>query len=814
MSDLIRLQTKDWELSIWCKDISQRQKTYSNTIGKRNGYYRFNDLRFTPALQLIEADRMGQPIVQEYSAPLSSLQLTTPIFFENLQYHFEWVFLNDFVDEAAIQHRLDTVNKGFRFVPSNPQRQSPARLIGVVNTANDVGWFRLPLSHKRSGQWLKQNLSFEVIPTKVDLHHDLQAMYRCIDQEYPLWRFSLAEKTEQEVSKSDARSDFSLLWLANFQRLREELEVGLKVISAAPHSRLQTTKFHVKTSRLKGRISPKLAQRVISNIQDGHLDRRYLQEKKRLSVDTQENRFIKMIVTVTKKRLIAFHHKLLAANQAPQGQRLSDSFLNEIKQWQSPLANMQKQAFMSEVGNFSGQPSESLVLQQKTGYSAVYRAWQELKYYLDVFAAQATVSMKSVADIYEVWCFLSVRKILVEQLGFTENPHQRDSLRPNAFYEYQLLDGMMGAFKFARPDGVLVRLAHEPPFQKDGASIRTYLIAQKPDILLEVTWPNDKKCIWLFDAKYRIKPVTNGGYNQPNTTLDSDLVPDDAINQMHRYRDALISTEKSVWSDNVSKSRSIFGAFALYPGYYDQTTQKNPYAEAIEQIGIGAFALLPSADNTIGNHWLSRFLVEQIGTMQLCNNGNVDNVHATGTAYNTHSATERLLVKEAARIPHHGMEQVLYPELVMIARIGDGREDEYITNFEQGHARFYHIPVDTISLKYSQHIIREVRYLAISHLRPLNNMAQIDTLWPVLSVCKMERGQLNQQQTGVVHNAGTNAYWLFELGTALALKTPIKDVPINGFRQSLKLTTLESINGATSFYDVAGVYEDALVLVD
>jgi predicted component of viral defense system (DUF524 family) len=684
VADLIRLQTNDWELSIWCKDIDARLNAYSSTLAKRNGYHRFNELRFTPALQLIEADILEVSIPQGSGSAAtlsSSLQLNTPVFFENLQYHFEWVFFNGFVDEAAIHHRLETVNKGFRFVPANLKRQSPARLIGVISTANDVGWFRLPFVYTKSAQRIKQSLAFEIIPTKVDLHHDLQAMYRCIDQVYPLWRFSLAEKTEQDVSKSGARSDFSLLWLANFQRLREQLEVGLKVISSAPHSRLQTTEFHIKASRLKGRVPPKLAERVISNIRDGQLDRRYRQEKKRLSVDTQENRFIKMVVSVTKKRLVEFHRKLLKANQVPESQRLSDSFLHEIKQWQLPLLTMQKQGFMAEVGDFSGQTGESLVLQQKTGYSAVYRAWQELKYYLDLFSAQSTVSMKSVADIYEVWCFLSVRSILVDQLGFKENVRARDTLRPNDFYEYQLRDGMIGAFEFDRPDGIKVRLAHEPPFKKGGKDIRTYLIAQKPDILLEVTFPNGKKCIWLFDAKYRIKSNDNVEPDESDSELKGDLVPDDAINQMHRYRDALISTKKNAWSDSVSKSRSVFGAFALYPGYFDQTTQENPYAEAIEQIGIGAFALLPNADNAIGNNWLSQFLIAQIDFMPVCDNKENADLGGAGTVYKTHSTAERLFVQEAARIPHHGMAQVLYPELVMTTRIGDHREDSYITDF-------------------------------------------------------------------------------------------------------------------------------------
>lgn len=50
-------------------------------------------------------------------------------------------------------------------------------------------------------------------------------------------------------------------------------------------------------------------------------------------------------------------------------------------------------------------------------------------------------------------------------------------------------------------------------FTKKGKDIRSYLVSQEPDIVLEVTIPGSKqpeeaqKFIWIFDAKYRIKII-------------------------------------------------------------------------------------------------------------------------------------------------------------------------------------------------------------------------------------------------------------------------------------------------------------------
>ena len=185
--------------------------------------------------------------------------------------------------------------------------------------------------------------------------------------------------------------------------------------------------------------------------------------------------------------------------------------------------------------------------------------------------------MKSVAEVYEVWCFLSLRKILIEALGFTEVESHKEKLTLNVFFELKLKDGLSGAgvFSFSRADDVKARLAHEPVFRKDGVAIHSYLATQKPDVLLEVTFPNDKKCIWLFDAKYRIK-TKNDQYD--NDDVDKlDFVPDDALNQMHRYRDALIHINDA---DGIkSKSRPVFGA--LYPDFFDQKKDSNPYNDLV-----------------------------------------------------------------------------------------------------------------------------------------------------------------------------------------------------------------------------------------
>jgi hypothetical protein len=871
MPELIRLQTPDFEFSIWANDISQRLRVYQNTVAHRasaNDVQPSYELRFAPAAQLsnviepqgLVADELVQSGLDESDlaendfvanglAKHAELTLNSPLFFENTQYQFEWVFFSE-VTHARLTHRSQNVNAAFRFAPEVKTARGvvPARLTGTINTGNDVGWLRLPLTFEHNGKTQTQHISFEVLPTKMALHQDLPAMYQAIDKVYPLWRFSLVEKTEQDAATSQHRGHFPLMWLANFAALRERFEQGLKVICAAPHSRLQPTVANIKAAKLKGRLPHKLAEKVKQDFANGQYDKRYAVEKKQLSVDTPENRFIKMAVSKSKRQLAEFEQKLRQSNQAPERQRLSDSFLNELHSWQQPLQKVLGQSFLKEVGAYTGLSRESLVLQQKTGYSAVYRIWQELKFYLDVFGNQSSISMKSVAEIYEVWCFLCLKQILEQDLGFELVENSATKLAQNDFFEYQLKDGFAGAFRFKRSDGVTARLAHEPKFTKKGQSIRSYLVNQEPDIVLEVTLPKsahltkadsgsseEKQFIWLFDAKYRIKTEKNRFDDSSEDIESTDYVPDDAINQMHRYRDALIRLSEPHGPESLSsgnagqtakKSRPVFGAFALYPGFLDQATKPNPYAAAIEEVGIGAFALLPSqnepsqnwfSQNELsqtdptqtkssysGHQWLLEFLQAQIGTAPNAQAGQNNEA-----MYPVAGMAERLYVQEAARIPYYGMRQVLYPDLTMTVALGK-YNDRFINCFEKfknEELHFYHLPVSTFELNFKSHVVNEIRYLALIPNYQVSH--DIRLVWPIRDVQYVKRREIELSITGYESDSD-EPYILFELGKPFSLKAPVVFQPNGTFRHSIKITTMEQLERAEYLNQAKAVYLEAL----
>ncbi|PKG92876.1 hypothetical protein CXF95_28240 [Paraglaciecola sp. MB-3u-78] len=577
-------------------------------------------------------------------------------------------------------------------------------------------------------------------------------MNQSIDEEYPLWRFSLAEKTQHQMKAvKQPHSQFLLLWLAQFESLWLDLEKGLKQVVNAPHSRLVATHRFVNMDRLKGRLTPKLEQAVNQAKENRQWDKRFRLDKKVLSVDTPENRFIKSVVSSSISKLTKIVNQLQENQLEPDKQRISESFFNQLGKWQASMRFFQRQPMFKEVGNFTGLSSESLVLQQKPGYARVYKIWQQLKWYLELLQGQNNLSLRSISELYEIWCFLEVRRILLE-LGFEQSESARVAMVNNGI-EVSMQDGMKGAFSFKRDDGVEIRLAHEPKFNKNGSPIKSWTTTQIPDILLEVTFVDGQQFVWIFDAKYRIKKDSN----KERSPIDQgDLAPDDAINQMHRYRDALIHQNQSNY-EQVVKSRPVFWAFALYPGFHAQTSKPNPYEDPINEIGIGAFSLLPSESNE-GSYWLTEFLAEKLGRAK--------------TVYDK-ASSDKHFVEESPRISYRGTSISRFTDLTIAAnQLGPNRNELYVNQFNAGKAKFYHTRVAAFKRqKIEQHIVIEARYLAVALTQLEGQKREIKYLYPIIKAEKVKRGDISIAQAGAeLSFNGDELYWLFTLGESLILK--------------------------------------------
>ncbi len=92
---------------------------------------------------------------------------------------------------------------------------------------------------------------------------------------------------------------------------------------------------------------------------------------------------------------------------------------------------------------------------------------------------------------------------------------------------------------------------------------------------------------YLYDAKYRVLDDLRDNASD----ITDEPVPE-AINQMHRYRDAIYYGQ-----NRMASAKEVIGAYVLFPGRGDdENIRKTYYQKSIKNINIGAFPLLPYSD--------------------------------------------------------------------------------------------------------------------------------------------------------------------------------------------------------------------------
>ena len=156
MPNVLTLKTSVWELNVWVNGIDDCLNTLKRTAALRGVHSPVGKLCFSPPL-LLEVD-LPLRHNDELRQPVAEQLLPVPLFYENLQYEFEFLFASELAidSEPKIVHRLAAVENKFHF------SEKSRSLRGSINFGNDIGWFRLGLQYKNA-QGALQFQSFSVI---------------------------------------------------------------------------------------------------------------------------------------------------------------------------------------------------------------------------------------------------------------------------------------------------------------------------------------------------------------------------------------------------------------------------------------------------------------------------------------------------------------------------------------------------------------------------------------------------------------------------------------------------------------------------
>lgn len=497
-----------------------------------------------------------------------------PVFFENKDYFIGISFKNkDIIKHPKIYSKLKDVEDKFFY------REGLGFLAGTINYGNDLGKSNIILAYSKNGKPHELVLDFEVFPTKLDFRSDYDKIVTDIEKEYPYLVLDFLKKT-YSAFKTGNSPNTDLIWWQVFGGLYKEFIEASKFILNKPHSRIVRQTNYIKADRI---IKwPSALEEEYAEFK--HLPQKnYCSQKKILSTNTSENQFFKHAVLQSLRR----YKRVRAFIESRFINSISISFKAELASIEKRMETIAVNPFFKTIDNFKGLKQESLVLQRATGYSTIYRSWIMLNSGLKLLDGIQKIELKNIAELYQIWCFLEMKNVL-QKLLRKENPDQVElaEIQVDDFV-FKIERGVKSKVSFIQKNGELIDLFHELSYEKNNdQSTRSYTVSQRPDIVLRIT-KNDLKenyvLAYLYDAKYRLQ--SDEKENAP------DLPPEDAINQMHRYRDAIYYVNK----EQKKPEKEVIGAYVLFPGSGELKTIKDlDYYRSINDVNIGAFPLRPN----------------------------------------------------------------------------------------------------------------------------------------------------------------------------------------------------------------------------
>lgn len=543
-----------------------------------------------------------------------------PVFYETALYNFAITF-RAVAEQPRIVHQLKGVAELFTSVKIG---ENEWLLSAPLDFLNEPGIFDLRLRYRPIGEQERTDtFTFRIVSSKLDAKEDYRHILEDINREYNDIVYQYLSKTFQNLTIG-GRSDSDVVWLSIFRDIVENYLQAVTYIVNRPHLRETREVRYSRPDRIK-RWSPQMAQLYRECESGGTLDRIYFRhEITENTSDTRENRFVKFTVERISRRL----DRIFANIKAKAQERNGNVAQSEIEELDGYRRRLRKLANSPLLRKLRGEPlrSESMVLQKRTGYAAVYRYWLLLQKGIELYEGHTNIGTRPIWELYELWCFLKMRQMVADILGLDLANPDEVSESPTPMLE-PFSDSTVEHTVRYRYGGDEIRLHYQHTYNRKSGEIHTATTDNRPDIVLTIRKPDGFELTYLYDAKYRVTDDDRLSRQDEEEIAElgqqgADYPPSDAINQMHRYRDAIYyGKEQNKGYANTAKE--IIGGYILFPGRGDEATiRRRYYFRSIESVNIGAFPLLPDHRNpggegTLLHEHLHSVLLEQTAYQQI-----------------------------------------------------------------------------------------------------------------------------------------------------------------------------------------------------
>ena len=581
--ELLTIEHKDFTMIVECTKFDSIWNKAKSNVGEDKLYSTYSWSEGVVSVKrTLDADHEID-IEQGVPAPAT--------FFDNADYPI-WIEFKDYVKDAQFGSFLQNDNDRFSF-----RRHI---LAGFINYKNEIGRSEIQIIYKVDKETMAFRFGFEVLSTKLDYHEHWRTIVEDIEREYRMLSLDYMRRTFHGFSPDQNGEHPDIVWWSVFEGEQQKFIKACKSIIDRPRHRLHGEEVYLRADKLK-----QTPHYIENKLAEHRKEPAYLYRVKQhiLSNDTQENRFLKFALHQISKRYENLRQRIEAVKTA------SDTMKSAMLATSETLKRLQHHPFFRTIGRFKGISQESMVLQKATGYSQVYRTWNLLRRAYSLNDGLYRLQTKDIATLYEIWCFIEVSHIVKAQLHLDdEDVEHRNRMEMNGIFSWELGKGEHSRILF-RKDGVeLAELVYNPKNtdkENDNVGMKDLVVPtvpQKPDIVLQLT-KNDlqqgMKMTYLFDAKYRIDGKDKG----------VDVPPEDAINQMHRYRDAIYYKD---YDANALK-KEVIGGYILFPGDGEPNdVAVSKFYKTIKEVNIGAFPLRPK--DVENRKLLENFIDELIHT--------------------------------------------------------------------------------------------------------------------------------------------------------------------------------------------------------
>lgn len=456
---------------------------------------------------------------------------------------------------------------------------------GPVEYGNEVGRSDFTLAYERGGVPKRYTVSYDVLSTKLDYREDWKTLVRAVEDEYRMLSYDFLKKTYTSFADNPEGDTSDRIWWEVFERQRTAFFEASRMILDRPKTRCRRREEFRRADQLV-LVPPDIENELAEHRREtGRLYRIEIDEASR---DTPENRFFRYAV-----ESIAERHEVLAQRvRAEAARRGADAaFLDSIREAEDELAALRSNPFFRGIGKWEGFKQVSLVLQQGVGYSDVLRIHGILEAMYSLSEGLYRLETKDIAQLYEIWCFIEVKNRVAAVLGVPPGEvRHRNRGELGEMFGAEMRAGRQSRILIEKGDTRL-ELFYNPKTVDEGGSgiVETEAPtggAQKPDIVLQLIRRFDGRdgfrLSYLFDAKYRIDGHREG----------VDTPPEDAINQMHRYRDAIYYRDAR--ESPAALKKEVIGGYILFPGNgRREDIEKAYFTRSIDTVNIGALPLRP-----------------------------------------------------------------------------------------------------------------------------------------------------------------------------------------------------------------------------